>query len=295
MPKSERPWIGLRQPTLKSKLSSQVISTGLTQGHQHVLTQEGNHDITLDQDFYAEHGQYFHNQYPQDPRACAELTKSYPSIKFLNHDSLQIHLTKASGPKTSFKVFGSPYSPAHGPWAFGYSWEEAEQLWSQIPPDADIVVTHTPPKYHCDESSVRGAAGCEILRQHLWRVRPRLSICGHIHEGRGAERVLWDLSSPHVQYKELDTLYWIDSSLGNKKQCRIDLTTRAMLALSSTQDINPASPARQPTTDEPGPENANITPLEISKCWISQGYVIPHSCLASFLIIPFSRSSGTSR
>lgn len=231
MPKSKKLWIGLRPPILKSKSSSLVNLCQPVSCPVEVLTWRGNHDITLDQAFYAEYGPYFHNQCPQDPQACTELCRKYPSIKFLCHESINIRLTKPDGPKTSFKVFGSPYSPANGRWAFGYTWEEAEQLWSQIPLDADIVVAHTPPKYHCDETSNRGAAGCEVLRRHLWRVRPSLFVCGHVHEGRGVERVLWDLSSAHVQYKEVDTHYWIDPSRGTKKQCRIDLTARATLPL----------------------------------------------------------------
>jgi hypothetical protein len=216
-----------------------------------VLTLKGNHDITLDQEFYAEHGRYFHNQSPQNPQSCADLFKDYPSIKYLYHESIDVCLTKVDGPRTHFKVFGSPYSPAHGLWAFGYAWEDAERLWSKIPLDADIVVTHTPPKYHCDESSNRGAAGCEILRQRLWRVRPRLSICGHVHEGRGVERVLWDLSSPHVMYKEFDTRYWIDPSLGNKKQCCVDLAAGGKLPLDNSDEtalISPSHPVIQADT-----------------------------------------------
>ncbi len=208
-----------------------------------MLTWRGNHDITLDQRFYADYGLYFHNQSRQDAQACIDLFQNYPSIKFLNHESIEIRLTKADGPRTRFKVFGSPYSPTHGLWAFGYSWEDAEKLWSVIPVDTDIVVTHTPPKYHCDETSDRGAAGCESLRRNLSRVRPRLSICGHVHEGRGVERVLWDIASPHVEHKELDTLYWIDPGLGNKKQCRIDLTARAELPLDYGNDTALISPS----------------------------------------------------
>ncbi len=116
-----------------------------------------------------------------------------------------------------FKVFGSPYSPARGCWAFGYPPNKASDLWDRIPLDTDVVVTHTPPKYHCDESRDRDAAGCEILRQTLWRVRPSLAICGHVHEGRGAERVLWDFGSSDIKYNESDVQYWIDPGLDNKK------------------------------------------------------------------------------
>lgn len=235
------------------------------------MTSRGNHDITLDQAFYAEYGQYFHNQCPQDPQSCAELCQKYPSIKFLSHESIEIRLTKPDGPKTSFKVFGSPYSPARGRWAFGYSGEEAEQLWSKIPLDADIVVTHTPPKYHCDETSNRGAAGCEVLRRHLWRVRPSLFICGHVHEGRGVERVLWDLSSSHVKYKEVDTRYWIDPGLGKKKQCRIDLTAGATLPLDNSNETATMSPSHPLVQAEDQPKERTSNGF---KCWISKSNFI---------------------
>lgn len=256
-----------------------------------VLTSRGNHDITLDQAFYGQYGQYFHNQYPQDPQSCAELCQKYPSIRFLSHEVINVRLTKPDGPQTSFKVFGSPYSPAHGRWAFGYAWEEAEQLWSQIPLDADIVIVHTPPKYHCDETSNRGAAGCEVLRRHLWRVRPRLFVCGHVHEGRGAERVLWDLSSAHVQYKEIDTRCWLDPSRGTKKQCRIDLTARATWPLdhsNATATIG-ACHALEQAGDQPYEGTFGRF-----KCWPSKSDLISSSRWAFFLTIAYRRSSKAS-
>lgn len=142
-------------------------------------------------------------------------------------------------------------------------------------------MTHTPPKYHCDETSDGGAAGCEILRRNLWRVRPRLSICGHVHEGRGVERILWDLSSPHVKYKELDTRYWIDPALGNKKQCRIDLTARATLPLDNSHETAPISPTHPPTppTLPAAAENrAEKATLGVLKFWTSKGSVSLFPC-----------------
>lgn len=210
----------------------------------------GNHDITLDESFYAEYGLCFHNQYPQDSRACIDLLKDYPSITYLNHESATIRLRKKGGPRTTFKVFGSPFSPANGLWAFGYLPEEAEKLWGQMPLDADVVLTHTPPKYHCDESKGRGAAGCEFLRRALSQVRPRLAICGHVHEGRGAERVRWDLESSHVQFKELNTSYWVDPGLKNKKQCMLDLTIKGALPLENSNDDQAVNPYAQTSSND---------------------------------------------
>ena len=149
--------------------------------------------------------------------------EKYRSITYLNHESKVIRLTNPDGPRTQFKAFGSPYSPERGLWAFGYPPEKAIELWDQIPLDTDIVITHTPPKYHCDEAPVRGSAGCEILRQCLWRVRPRLAVCGHVHEGRGVERICWDLSAPNAKYKESSTSYWEDPGVNNKKDSVVHL------------------------------------------------------------------------
>lgn len=161
-------------------------------------------------------------------------------------------LDKDPSLRTSFTVFGSPYSPKDGMWAFGYDRADAESstpsnsqpsdeaspqplprsrdLWSAIPLGTDIVITHTPPYTHCDEAvSKRRALGCEGLRRALWRVRPRLAVCGHVHEGRGAERVRWDIQGASgAPYTELGVERWEDPGGGpdNNKMSLVDLTSR---------------------------------------------------------------------
>ncbi|CZR68437.1 related to phosphoesterases [Phialocephala subalpina] len=186
----------------------------------------GNHDITLDSDFYAQYGLYFHNQHPQSPTECQQLLEQSPSILWLRHESATVKLESPTGPQTTFKIFGSPMSPENGMWAFRYNADAATQVWDQIPLDSDIIVTHTPPKYHCDETGQRRAAGCEGLRHALWRVRPRLAVCGHIHEGRGVERVRWDLGSSNLKYKEESVERWEDPGRDNKKTSLVDLTNK---------------------------------------------------------------------
>ncbi|KAL6241468.1 hypothetical protein RBB50_011732 [Rhinocladiella similis] len=186
----------------------------------------GNHDVTADADFYREYGAYFHNHKREDPEQCIALLSSH-SIIYLNHESRQVWLTHDDGAVTRLKIFGSPYSPSRGFWAFGYSSQDAACLWDQIPLDSDIVVTHTPAKFHRDECSTRGTAGCEILRQALWRVRPRLFVCGHIHEAYGVEVVSWDLSSPNIKFREQEVRYWEDAHPESRKQYTVDLSSRA--------------------------------------------------------------------
>jgi hypothetical protein len=120
-----------------------------------------------------------------------------------------------------------------GMWAFGYTPEEATQLWDKIPLDSDVVVCHTPPKFHCDERSDRRAVGCETLRCMLWRVRPRLVICGHVHEGRGAEVIKWDLGMSNIKYKEAGVREWVDPGKDNKKMSFINLTAKGATPLAN--------------------------------------------------------------
>lgn len=197
-----------------------------------ILINTGNHDITLDQDFYMNHGQAFHNKELQSTEACLSLFKDSSSITYLYHDSATIRLKRSDGPHTEFKAFGSPYSIRHGLWAFGYdapSWKnpstELTPLWELIPLETDIVVTHTPPKTHCDVvEEPHRPRGCEALRRALWRVRPRLAVCGHLHQGRGAELIKWELTSETMAFTEAAPSIWQDPSEGNNKLSLVDLT-----------------------------------------------------------------------
>ncbi|RLL94830.1 hypothetical protein CFD26_102887 [Aspergillus turcosus] len=150
-----------------------------------------------------------------------------PSIVFLQHQSALVRLTEADGPKTIFKVFGSPYSQFTGNWAFGYESADAAALWGQIPLDADIVITHTPPHSHCDSLSTGGPVGCKALHQALSKVRPLLAVCGHVHEARGYERVKWwSLSSTNArpEQTELHVMRGVLPPRESKKQNLVDLT-----------------------------------------------------------------------
>ncbi|PHH70400.1 hypothetical protein CDD80_6046 [Ophiocordyceps camponoti-rufipedis] len=186
----------------------------------------GNHDVTLDTRFYHEHGPVFHNQRPESSANCRALLTGSPSITFLEHESTKIRLKSPDGPHTEFSVFGSPFSPRRGLWAFGYDADSQPppSLWDDITPGTDIVVTHTPPRTHRDLSDKGRVAGCEALRRALWRVRPRLAVCGHVHEGRGAEHVVW-ASNEDEAFAEKLTRAWDDPGAGTNKLSLMDLTS----------------------------------------------------------------------
>jgi Icc-related predicted phosphoesterase len=50
-----------------------------------------------------------------------------------------------------------------------------------------MLVVHSPPKGHCDENSAGDHLGSEAILEAIEAKRPRLAVCGHIHESWGAE------------------------------------------------------------------------------------------------------------
>ncbi|KAK5173921.1 uncharacterized protein LTR77_002602 [Saxophila tyrrhenica] len=151
---------------------------------------------------------------------CRELTSSIPRATYLEHSSAVIHLPDKD---VNFRIFGSPYSPLRpesGPFtAFQYRDAEAEALWNATLTDTDVLITHTPPAGICDTSQHFPDGGCPTLKKALGMVKPALHICGHCHEGRGAQVVRWDDADEVEWVKE-----WEDPGAGSKKMSLLDLT-----------------------------------------------------------------------
>ena len=81
------------------------------------------------------------------------------------------------------KIWGSPYSPKFGNWAFMATndWL-SDFIWSKIPKDVDILVTHSPAWGILDYTKTGAYVGCPGLRNKFKYISPMLHICGHIHE-----------------------------------------------------------------------------------------------------------------
>ncbi|KAF2261708.1 Metallo-dependent phosphatase [Lojkania enalia] len=210
----------------------------------------GNHDITLDAPFYAMHGSSWRWPKPQDPEQCRKLFTDSSSITYLENEAASIYLRSANGPQTCFKVYGSPCTPKRWNWAFQYEKEEAPKLWGAIPMDTDIVVTHTPPSGHCDTALKDERSGCEALLRALHRVRPLMAVCGHIHEGRGVERLRWNLNPPEKGSLREDVEKWNDPGLGNNRQSLEDLTAKGGRPLNNYGALLCQSNVSSLTTDD---------------------------------------------
>jgi calcineurin-like phosphoesterase family protein len=91
------------------------------------------------------------------------------------------------------RVYGAPQIPACGPASVhAFQYARASDAWSEtVPDDTEILVTHTPPRFHMD-LPLPHALGCEFLLAEVQRVKPALHVFGHVHWGAGREVVWWD-------------------------------------------------------------------------------------------------------
>lgn len=137
----------------------------------------GNHDLLFP---------YYHK----------DVTKSlFTNAIYLENDSVEID---------GIKIWGSPYSPFFSQgWAFNGFVDDLKKIWSTIPSDTDIVITHCNPFGINDV--VRGISqGCPALRDRLKEIKPKYHISGHIHEGYG---IYQDENTVYVNASIMDEFY----------------------------------------------------------------------------------------
>lgn len=82
-------------------------------------------------------------------------------------------------------IWGSPWQPWFCGWAFNLPrGQRLADVWAKIPNDTDVLITHSPP-YGILDVVYGDNVGCEDLANALKRIRPRLHVFGHIHQGYG--------------------------------------------------------------------------------------------------------------
>ena len=87
------------------------------------------------------------------------------------------------------RIWGSPWQPWFYDWAFNLERGPAlREKWDLIPTGTDVLLTHGPPLGHGDRTTSGHPEGCADLLEAIRRVRPRLHVFGHIHEGYGQTR-----------------------------------------------------------------------------------------------------------
>ncbi|KAL2200450.1 Metallo-dependent phosphatase-like protein [Corynascus similis CBS 632.67] len=148
-----------------------------TQPHPIKIVVAGNHDLLLDANYDGQRGT------GREDAASERNMIDWGGVIYLENASTTV--TCANGRQVL--IYGSPLSVRLGNWAFQYP--RSVDVWTgTIPDDVDVLITHGPPRAHLDLLQL----GCTHLLRELWRVRPRLHVFGHVHEGAGTEWLQFD-------------------------------------------------------------------------------------------------------
>jgi hypothetical protein len=119
---------------------------------------------------------------------CAEGKPQWLEEILGNLPNGMYYLENSSIKLEGINIWGSPVSPS-----FGYGWgfnkdrgHDINEVWSKIPMDTDIVITHSPIYGYNDRAqNTNQNVGCSDLYHRLHEVKPHLHFAGHIHEGHG--------------------------------------------------------------------------------------------------------------
>ena len=88
------------------------------------------------------------------------------------------------------KFYGSPWQPEFHNWAFNLPrGEKLAEKWSKMPTDTDILITHGPAYGILDYAPMGGHVGCEELYKKVFEVKPKIHVCGHIHDSYGQKSI----------------------------------------------------------------------------------------------------------
>jgi predicted phosphodiesterase len=163
-----------------------------------VICIAGNHDITLHPSFYHEHGHRFRRPDAQ-PLDVEATRKALEHCTYLEDSSCTLL-------KSGLSVYGSPWTPEYYNWAFNLPRGKAlRSVWSRIPVSTDVLITHGPPLGRGDYTMHAERTGCvDLLQEVQTRIRPRLHVFGHIHEGHG---VTFDGHTLFVNASNCNTRY----------------------------------------------------------------------------------------
>lgn len=88
-------------------------------------------------------------------------------------------------PEWGLFIYGTPWTPTFGGWAFMRDDRDLEQVFNKIPAGVDILVSHGPPLGLCDRNVMGSHCGSHFLARRIREVWPSVVVCGHIHEAFG--------------------------------------------------------------------------------------------------------------
>jgi Icc-related predicted phosphoesterase len=148
--------------TMFSKSLNAIVDFNLWLGdlpHRHKIVVPGNHEYFLE----------------AEPRRRSLVDNAVVLI----NDTIEVE---------GLRVWGTPTTPLYGG-AFGMSSaQDRRRLYSSIPQDTDVLITHGPAfgVLDCAPGASSHSGDPELL-EAIHRIQPRLHICGHIHHAYGVK------------------------------------------------------------------------------------------------------------
>ena len=87
-----------------------------------------------------------------------------------------------------YKIYGSPWTPYFGGWAYNYHRIAGKYMWQDIPDDTEILLTHGP-MYGILDAIHGENVGCKDLLDKVSSLSfLKYHLFGHIHETHGIEQ-----------------------------------------------------------------------------------------------------------
>lgn len=168
----------------------------------------GNHDRSFDQKYISEYGHRLEDDISEyngmlKPKWLKDMLEEYADpkigVRYLEGNCVQVD---------KLKIWGSPYTPSFYPEYWAFNLDRGDLIrnhWNTIPSDTDIVVTHGPAYGILDyipDQEVN--VGCADLKEVIEAIKPKLLVCGHIHEGYGITK---SMSTIHLNSSICDANY----------------------------------------------------------------------------------------
>jgi len=145
-------------------ISSNLIPWMQIQPFKHIVFCAGNHDCFFEELMIIDKENAFRKSLPKD-------------IHYLRDSLVEIN---------GIKIWGSPWSKIFYDWAFMRSEEDLDKIYSKIPENIDILISHGPANGYSDRVEQyyeNEHLGSVSLAKHIDRVKPEYVFVGHIHSG----------------------------------------------------------------------------------------------------------------
>lgn len=161
--------------------------------HQHKIVIAGNHDLLLDESFVKSHADR-----DLDKKGAASSDIDWADIIYIKDELVTVEVRGRT-----LAVFGSPWTPRCGSFAFQY--DRPNDIWEgKIHSGLDIVLVHGPPAVYLDDGK-----GCEALLSAIHQARPQVAVFGHIHSARGQRMLTHDRASLLYEDIMLGRRHWL--------------------------------------------------------------------------------------